>query len=602
MREAVFTFIKLLAQGLLALVVTVLVLFCAALYGAHAFVAYAVSLFAGAIAFFLLGAILQENNNVVRGERLYPVWVVTLYSWWKTWRDPYPFYWAGFYFPFEAGTRSMCAVGAPGTGKTVTIRLFLQTTAPLVGTVPDHRMLIYDAKLDMHQILSGMAIDTHPDAGFVKTLNAYDERSWAWSIGEDIGGDDRALNELVLLLVPPPPDDPKEFWSSVARAVVKNIIRAFIARGVKWTLRDLCASMRNLERMRAVLGSDTETEHIIELALSASVEKATKSVEITIYSFIERYESIASMWEVSAKEGRVLSLSDWLHNKEGYILLLGAAARGSALDALNQMIIKRIGQMLMYEQTDSATRRTWIVIDEIRLSGRLDCETLLAVGRSKGVGCVIGFQDKSGLNDAYSQNIADEMLGLCQLKAIFGLATNPTAMWASNEFGMQEVMRKGQIEPRLVVLPSELTSKHHMPMPSDRVGISFFGKNPVYGAYKRYIKKRFVRNSLTPLDMNERDVIRRDPSHAKFVDWTPAEIDRMTVRRLVEVQKEEPIKLIAHQEQQGLKTDLENETIKFSAQKVEVSDKPQKVANVSEKLRKQAEERRRERRESGKER
>jgi hypothetical protein len=486
---------------------------------------YGAAILAGGVVYFLVLAVTgSDESGVERGEILLPEWKVRFSSWWQTRNDPLKFFWGGLYLPYSAGNVGLAAVGAPKSGKTVSIRLFLQSVLPHVGVVPDHRALIYDAKAEMMPILSGMRIDTHPQNGLVKILNPYDIRSYYWEMSKDIN-DTEIAPQLALLFVPVNTSK-DEMWSDAAREVIGGVLEAFILGQKKWTLRDLLCATRTEERLKMVLGACDSTAGLIDEYLDKG--RTTQGILIQLRSRLSRFRGIAALWD-NMPEERGISLTDWLNNPNGSILLLGAAKEGTPLNAVNKLIIERIGQLIFERQTDCDSRRTWIVIDELRQCGKLDLSTIGNMGRGRGASLVIGYQDQSGLRDAYNENIAEELLGMCQHKAFFRLSSSVTAKWASEEFQDQDVKTSsGDIRTQPAVLPGEFTSNKHIPETNEQNGLTGYYKSLSIGAYKRRLKgKKLFNEMLEPKNEGIAGIERIDVNKYPFKDWTEADLQRL---------------------------------------------------------------------------
>ncbi len=120
-------------------------------------------------------------------------------------------------------------------------------------------------------------------------------------------------------------------------------------------------------------------QHIGSICCSAESMEATNARND---SWRLRYEFIAASWERSS---RSISLREWLETES--ILILGNdEATRTALDAINQVIFKRLSELVLAQsESESETRRTWIFLDELRQGGRLEeLSALLTKGRSKG--------------------------------------------------------------------------------------------------------------------------------------------------------------------------------------------------------------------------
>ena len=489
------------------------------------FATYGASIVFGAFIFIVVQAIQSQSaGDVERGETLIPEWQAKFRSWWKTRNDPFKFFWGGLYLPFASGNLGLVAVGAPSSGKTVSIRLFLQSVLPFVGVVPDHRALIYDAKSEIMPILSGMGIDTHPQNGLVKILNPYDVRSYYWEMWRDIA-DINVSASLALLLIPVNSQARDPVWDTRARSLLHSVIDAFIHTKKEWSFRDLCAATMTKERMKEVLESCPQTKHIVASKLRD--DKATDSVVFTLQGAMEKYHGIAALWD-SMPEERGISLTDWLNNPIGSILILGQAEDGTPLGDINKLMIARIGQLIKF-QRDSSTRRTWIVIDELRQCGRLDLSAIATMGRGKGACLVVGYQDDDGLIDAYGKNGAQELLGMCQHKAVFRLSSDTTAKSAAEKFGTQDVKDdNGQERTRYAVSSSEFMTVNEIPETNIKNGLTGYYKSAAIGAYKLTIngQKLFYR-MLAPIDQNVEAISYVNVNDFPFEDWTDADLARL---------------------------------------------------------------------------
>lgn len=486
---------------------------------------YGAAILAGGVVYILVLLVTEsDESGVERGETLLPEWQARFSSWWQTRNDPLKFFWGGLYLPYSAGNVGLAAVGAPKSGKTVSIRLFLQSVLPHVGVVPDHRALIYDAKNEMMPIISGMGIDTHPENGLVKILNCYDTRSYYWEMSKDID-DIEIAPELALLFVPVNTKATDDMWSDSARELIGGVLEAFILGKKKWTLRDLLCATRTEERLKMVLGACDSTAGLIDEYLDKG--RATQGILIQLRSRLSKFRGIAALWD-NMPEGRGISLTEWLNDLNGSILLLGAAKEGTPLNAVNRLIIERIGQLIKDRQTDCDSRRTWIVIDELRQCGKLDLSTIGNMGRGRGASLVIGYQDQSGLRDAYNEDIAEELLGMCQHKAFFRLSSSVTAKWASEDFQHQEVNSGGDIRTQPAVMPAEFTSNNHIPETNKKNGLTGYYKSLSIGAYKRRLNgKKLFSEMLAPMNQRIAGIERIDVNQYPFKDWTQTDIDRL---------------------------------------------------------------------------
>ena len=408
----------------------------------------------------------------------------------------------GFVIPQEDEVKGFAYVGAPGSGKTLNIRLHMQAALAGIGKGFDHRALIFDAKGDMPQILAGMGFGLDRADSLVRILHPYDTRSCRWAIHRDVT-DLKTVNEIVPLFIPST-ESKDPIWEQLGRALLEGVFQTFIVSGKPWTLRDVCCAMRSIDRMRALFGLSVKTEGLINKLLEGG--KTTKSIEMTIYAYMKPFEFIAAVWEHARDE---VSLSDWL-NHQSLILVLGLdGASGSALERLNQVIVTRLSQ-LIFQQHNSDTRRTWLYFDELRQAGFFRLTPFATFGRSRGVGLVIGFQDMEGLESEYKEKDARELLGMCQNKAIFALATSGTADWASSQFGKQQYLFRPtnyspnqqstgeQIQEQPVVRPDAFLYMEPFSRGTPHVG---YYQTRGFGSYRKVLPpETFSPPSLRPLD------------------------------------------------------------------------------------------------------
>ncbi len=346
-------------------------------------------------------------------------------------------FWGGDWIPFEDAVTHFCVAGATGSGKTVLLRLLMQSVLPLIRTQPDTRALIYDAKRELHQVIYGILaahakLSEHEESigleDCVRTLDPFDSRCYAWNMGEDVKSAPSAL-EIAAILVPVDKNDANPFFLNAGRDILCGVMRSFIRAGQSWTLRDVIFATMNRDDLKAILKRDPTTRHLVEERYKNP--KLLRDVLATLGSKVMYFEPIAAAWHRAAQAKRVLSLKDW--TQQNYILLLGNDEENrSALDAINRLLFKRVSELLLAQESEGR-RRTWIILDEFAKAGRLDgIDDLLTKGRAYGTCVVLGFQDIEALRDRdlYGEHVANVLVGQCAHKAILKLYSRATADWA----------------------------------------------------------------------------------------------------------------------------------------------------------------------------
>ena len=347
--------------------------------------------------------------------------------------------------PVENATTHFCFIGATGSGKTVSIRILMQSVLPVIQSnkvVGINRALIYDAKRDMLPVLHGIVGRDDYDYGKkhkVVTLNPFDSRSYAWKMSEDIT-DPAHAQELATILFPKEPNATQPFFGNAARQLLQGVITVFILTKKSWRLRDVVCAMKDQDRLIGVLKSNKYTQHLVSNLLHHP--ETSKNIMSEIASRMSPYEVIAALWHEAEKEEREISLNEWVSGDRDFILVLGCEhTNRAAIDAINQVIFKRISELILdLDDAEDGKPKIWIFLDEFVRAGKLDGIVELATeGRSKGAAIVLGFQDINGARAVYGKEVAEEIVGQCSNIAILRLQSPDTAEWASRLFGKYEI-------------------------------------------------------------------------------------------------------------------------------------------------------------------
>ena len=442
--------------------------------------------------------------------------------------------WGGMKLPERAATEHFCVVGVTGTGKTLTLRLLMQEVLPHIRAGIDARAVIYDAKQDMASLLVGMRT-TAP----VILLNPFDARGFAWDMSADIN-DLGPAQEIAAILIPENKQENQPFFSDASRQILTYLMVALsrlCPKDKEWTFRDLILASDE-HYLKPILSAVPEVWHRVKKYFDA---KELPSILSTIVSRLARFEPVAAAWHHA--EHRI-SLTAWA--KEPSIIVLGTDPMFEfALAAVNQMLVKRLSQILL-SQSESTTRRTWIFLDEFRSTGNLrGLSKLLAEGRSKGVCVALGFQDMSGLKDAYGDNIPSELTGQCNQKAFLRIEDPETAQWAAKCIGEHDLKERSEsmsrgnssggpswnhtVDERLAtrptVMPDEIRS---LPPTNSQNGMSGYYTSPFYGAWKYIYAGKMLAETLLPPDHNVPNFVPRNAPQTIAL-WNEADLKRLNL-------------------------------------------------------------------------
>ncbi|HQH29101.1 MAG TPA: type IV secretion system DNA-binding domain-containing protein, partial [Oligoflexia bacterium] len=133
-------------------------------------------------------------------------------------------FWGGIWHPSTAATAHFCIVGATGSGKTISIRLLMQSVLSRINKCRGQRALVYDGKQDMLSILYGMGLDAD-----IVLLNPFDVRSAAWDIAADITTP-AAAQEIASILIPEDKNTTQPFFPDSGRHLLTKTIEFLIRR------------------------------------------------------------------------------------------------------------------------------------------------------------------------------------------------------------------------------------------------------------------------------------------------------------------------------------------------------------------------------------
>lgn len=354
-------------------------------------------------------------------------------------RQDYVF-WGMHDIPVEAAGRHMLIIGTVGSGKTVSIELFLQSIAhrirkPAAGNPPE-RLIILDVKGTFYSFLTAQGIAPED----IHFLDPFDERSISWNLAKDITTD-AAAQRLAALLVPSDKKGEGKFFWDASQAIVRAVIISLntLHRG-RWTLRDLLNVLCSEEYIRRLIARVPRAAARADAFLNN--EKYFPDFLTTIATGTQALETVAGLWHHS-KPGHEFSVADWFSNdptkhRHGVLLLGHRPKVNDSITPLNNLLLRSIADE-MQSMPDVRRPHTWIVLDEFRWMKQVECMAeLLGVGRSKGASILLGFQDVSGLRSVYSTDRSEEILGLCENKTFLRQGGPAAAEWASKYFGDRE--------------------------------------------------------------------------------------------------------------------------------------------------------------------
>ena len=454
--------------------------------------------------------------------------------------------WGGVLLPSKAGTNHFAITGTTGSGKTTIMQDLMAHVLPVIGSGQDRRALIYDAKSDILGFLQGLKLDVP-----IHIFNPFDQRCVSWDMAADITSRASAM-QMAGILCPKEKASANKFFDNTTQ-ICLSAVMAYLNDHCagNWTFRDLILATRSLEHLRQMMKGTPDYSH--NVAFFAN-EETGANVLATLHADLKYYGVIASAWHKAKKR---ISLKEWLKT-EAIIVLGNDPEIQSALDAINQVIFRRLVELVI-KQEETKTRQTWFFLDEVRLAGRLgELSKLLLLGRSKGACVVLGFQDIEGLREVYGQKVADEILGQCGQKAVLRLENAETAKWASGLFGKSEVIQTSTSENFSVarsgavgvspttgegesatiaikdnVMPSQFMS---LPSPLQGAGLTGYFRSPFSGGYKHTFDNAWYQRIPKPA-LEVQNYIPRAETDQILEPWTEEDLIRLKLSSESEEEK-----------------------------------------------------------------
>ena len=356
-------------------------------------------------------------------------------------------FWGFHDISLKTATQHFMIMGVPGSGKTVSIELFIQSLvhrlrAP-VGSEPPEKLIILDVKGTFFSFLRAQGVPEED----IFILDPFDQRCATWNLAKDITGD-AAAQSLAALIVPSEPNaSTSYFWQAAQNTVWAVIIALNSLRPERWTLRDLIQSLSSPENIERLVNQVSEAKTKAEPYLKDTTH--FPSVYTSIMTKASRLETVAALWHATASSPdsgnspKEFSIADWfstaLSKHRHGVLLLGHRPKYlESLAPLNALLLRMISDDLQ-TRPDVDQPHTWIVLDEFRWMKEVECMAqLLGVGRSKGASILLGLQDVSGLRVVYGNDRTDEIVGLCANKTFLRLGNAASAEWASKYFADRE--------------------------------------------------------------------------------------------------------------------------------------------------------------------
>lgn len=342
--------------------------------------------------------------------------------------------WGGLELPSRIATTHMLVVGTTGSGKTVSLNRLLKSVVPRIGTGRGWRLCIFDPKTEVISLLRSMGLSCP-----YYVLNPFDRRCHAWHMAKDLKSPEH-IKAVAEILFPVPEHTHNPFWDEAARALGRGVMVAFHKTlREDWTFRDVLLALSSGEHLRQVLSWSPQNASLVEQYLGGN-RRTLSDIMATVANHVGRYQGVASYWHHASKANRTISLVEW-ESSESILILGNSHEAPQTMQHLNRVIFQRLSQILLSRPPEQVPpgRRTWLLLDELGDAGKLDgLHSILKEGRSRGVCAVLGFQDGASIDKTYGKDMAKEIVGQTNSKAILRLQEPGAADWAQAVFGNVE--------------------------------------------------------------------------------------------------------------------------------------------------------------------
>lgn len=425
--------------------------------------------------------------------------------------------WGALLLPYEEARKAhFCVVGMPRSGKTVLIRLLIESLGTHRKSEKRRvRFVTYDRKGELYPILQGVppnpAHADRPTGTFL--LNPFDKRGVAW----DIAADANSLHfarEVAKILIPSTGHEKPYFVNAPRELLAAAIMSLREVRGKLWTLMDLLIACKP-SNIQAVLSKSSTGRDAIESYLR-SPHGSSADILSTLATYLAPFQPIAAAWD---KTSAMLSIRDWAATSKISLVLADSEKHSLAMRTLNQVLIQLVSECLLDSQIEKP-RDTFLILDELQNIGRIPAlPTLLSTGASLGVTVVLGLHDLTALNNVYGED-TEGLLGMCGHFAFLRVNARETATWASDQFGQlglrsyrttetttpglkeNEPSREGKSvsvfeETKPVVPADDIRS---LPLASIQSGLQGFFKSYIHPPYRSMLSGKILFTDEDPTD------------------------------------------------------------------------------------------------------
>lgn len=326
----------------------------------------------------------------------------------------------GVPIPVGVEDRGFLMAGSPGTGKSQAITNILDTLQS-----DGHRAIIADA--------TGIFYSRYAGAGGV-LFNPYDKRSINWSPLADIQAPEDCA-AMARSIIPDGTGDSSE-WNGYAQTLLEAVLEhVWEANGTTGDILRLATSA-GADELRQTLPLGP-----VHAMLDKDAARMLGSIRAIVGSRLKPFVAL------DRDAGRdAFSVRQFITESEGWLFV---AYKQSQRDAMRPMIAcvldiasRAVLDLPPAHGDRSQQRRTWFVLDELPLVGRISSLlTLLTNGSKHGAAVIAGIQTVAQLRETYGQEQAQTILATLGTWLSLRVVDTETADYMSRAIGDEEIRR-----------------------------------------------------------------------------------------------------------------------------------------------------------------
>ena len=343
--------------------------------------------------------------------------------------------------PSRLETRHMAMIGTTGSGKTTALRQLLDGIEARAEAA-----LIYDTSGEF------IAHYYRPERGDI-ILNPFDARCAFWSPFAEIAHPADA-DRIAHQLITETGQSDRDVWLETSRILVANMIRALWREG-NCTLPDLLNALqdRTKDDLKIWLAGSSSARTFAEDA-----DRATGSVLF----MLAKAANLIQFLRAEGSGGAPFAFRDFirgLDKRTGARPWIFVPRKEDYFEASKPLLAcwLECAASAVLGLPPSSDRRIWFVLDELADLPRVDnLARLLPEGRKFGAAVVLTFQALGQMRHRYGPQIAESMLGCCNIKLFLQTIDSETRQWASQTIGeceieiqtMTDALAEGDDKPR----------------------------------------------------------------------------------------------------------------------------------------------------------